>query len=48
MTKIWRKGSAEAQWLQANYKGRRPKDLAVEMTRRFGYTIKPSRVSYYL
>jgi hypothetical protein len=48
MTKIWRKGSAEAQWLQANYKGRRPKDLAAEMTQRFGYTIKPSRVSYYL
>lgn len=48
MTKIWRKGSAEAQWLQANYKGRRSKDLAVEMTRRFGYPIKSSRVSYYL
>lgn len=48
MTKIWRKGSAEAQWLQDNYKGRRPKDLAAEMTQCFGYTIKPSRVSYYL
>ena len=48
MTKIWRKDSAEARWLQANYKGRWPKDLAAEMTQRFGYIIPPSRVSYYL
>ena len=48
MTKIWRKDSAEARWLQANYKGRWPKDLAAEMTQRFGYAIPPSRVSYYL
>ncbi|WP_292018417.1 HNH endonuclease signature motif containing protein [Megasphaera sp. UBA4382] len=48
MTKIWRKNSAEALWLQANYKGRWPKDLAAEMTQRFGYAIPPSRVSHYL
>lgn len=48
MTKIWRKNSAEALFLQANYKGRWPKDLAAEMTQRFGYAIPPSRVSYYL
>ena len=48
MSRLWLKDSAEAAWLRENYKGRHIKDIADEMTRIFGYNVKPSRVTSYL
>lgn len=48
MSRSWLKDSAEAAWLREHYKGRHIKDIADEMTRIFGYNVKPSRVTSYL